>query len=80
MAFFNGVGIRVLTNRLPFDPIQSAQAHNNEMQLIKDVLTVFGGGFRGCVRVVIRFFFAIAEAKVHSTCARSCVGSGLRLF
>jgi hypothetical protein len=43
--FFKGVGVKVLTNRLPFDQIGGAAAHNGEMQLIKDVITIFGGGF-----------------------------------
>jgi len=51
--FFDGVGYKVITSRLPFDPISNAQAHNHEMQLIKDVLNVFGGGFSLCVQAVL---------------------------
>jgi hypothetical protein len=52
-AFFEGVGYKVITSRLPFDGIGNAQAHNQEMQLIKDVLNVFGGGFSLCVQAVL---------------------------
>ncbi len=51
--FFDGVGYKVITSRLPFDSISNAQAHNHEMQLIKDVLNVFGGGFSLCVQAVL---------------------------
>jgi hypothetical protein len=51
--FFDGVGYKVITNRLPFDAISNVQAHNHEMQLIKDVLNVFGGGFSLCVQAVL---------------------------
>jgi hypothetical protein len=51
--FFDGVGYKIITSRLPFDPMSSAQAHNHEMQLIKDVLNVFGGGFSLCVQAVL---------------------------
>lgn len=51
--FFVGVGYKVITSRLPFDPIGNAEAHNHEMQLIKDVLNVFGGGFSLCVQAVL---------------------------
>lgn len=51
--FFDGVGYKVITSRLPFDSISSAEAHNHEMQLIKDVLNIFGGGFSLCVQAVL---------------------------
>jgi hypothetical protein len=52
--FFNGVGIRVLTGRLPFDGISSAGAINGEMKLMRDVLSLFGGGFSLCVQAVLQ--------------------------
>jgi hypothetical protein len=51
--FFEGVGIKVITNRLPFDSIGNAQAHNADMHLIKDVLTIFGGGFSLCIQATL---------------------------
>jgi hypothetical protein len=51
--FFDGVGYKVITSRLPFDSISNAEAHNHEMQLIKDVLNIFGGGFSLCVQAVL---------------------------
>jgi hypothetical protein len=51
--FFTGVGVTILTNRLPFDAVWNARGHNADMQLIKDVLTIFGGGFPLCVQAVL---------------------------
>lgn len=53
MDFFNGVKIRVITGRLPFDRIDGAEAHNSQMKLIEDVLTLFGGSFPQCVQAVL---------------------------
>jgi uncharacterized protein len=52
-SFFNGVGVSVITARLPFDPISKADAHNTEMQLVKEVLTIFAGGFSLCIQAVL---------------------------
>lgn len=52
--FFNGVGIQVLTGRLPFDPIDGMDGHNREMQLIRDALSIFGGGIVPCVQAVMQ--------------------------
>lgn len=51
--FFDGVGYKIITSRLPFDPIANAQAHNHEMRLVKDVLNIFGGGFSLCIQAVL---------------------------
>ncbi len=37
-----GVGIDVITNRLPFDQILGADAHNREMSILSDALALFG--------------------------------------
>jgi len=52
--FFDGVGIRVITGRLPFDRIDGAEAHNQQMKLINDALSLFGGGFYQCVQAVLQ--------------------------
>lgn len=52
-SFFHGVGIDVLTGRLPFDPIDGVEAHNNATKAIRDVLTLFGGGFALAVEAVL---------------------------
>lgn len=52
MAFFNGVNIRVITGRLPFDPIEGAQ--NHQTKLMRDVLSLFGGSFALCVQAVLQ--------------------------
>jgi hypothetical protein len=38
--FFDGVGIKVLGGRLPFDEIKGFDAHNREMRQIRDVFSV----------------------------------------
>lgn len=53
-AFFTGVGIKVITGRMPFDAMKGADAHNQQMQLIRDVLSLFGGGFSVCVQAVLQ--------------------------
>ena len=52
--YFRGVGIRVITGRLPFDEIEGATTHNQEMTLITNVLSLFGGSFRHCVQAVLQ--------------------------
>lgn len=53
-AFFDGVGIKVVTGRLPFDQIEGALAHNEQMRLIRDVLGVFGGSFSLSIQAVLQ--------------------------
>ncbi len=53
-GFFRGVGIRVLTGRLPFDEIASADHIDRGRELIKDVLSLFGGGFSLCIQAVLQ--------------------------
>lgn len=52
-GFFRGVGIRVLTSRLPFDLMDGLDAHNDQMRLIKNILSIFGGGFALIVQAVL---------------------------
>ncbi len=54
MAFFDGVGIPVIRARLPFDKMEGATAHNDQMTLITRVLSLFGGGFAYCVQAVLQ--------------------------
>lgn len=54
MRFFHGVGVTILTGRLPFDPIEGCDAATLQMKLVKDVLSVFGGGFSLCVQAVLQ--------------------------
>jgi hypothetical protein len=53
-AFFDGVGIPVISGRLPFERIEGSEAHNQNMKLIVDVLSLFGGGFSVCVQAVLQ--------------------------
>jgi hypothetical protein len=53
-TFFEGVGIKVLSGRLPFDPIEGAESLNREMKLIKDVLSIISGSFPLCVQAVLQ--------------------------
>jgi hypothetical protein len=52
--FFDGVGVTVLTARLPFEGFDGAETIKNQMKLIKDVLSLFGGGFSLCVQAVLQ--------------------------
>jgi len=52
--FFDGVGIEVLVpHTLPFDTIEAMDGHNQQVQLVRDVLSIFGGGFSLCVQAVM---------------------------
>ena len=52
--FFDGVGVDVLSARLPFDGFDGAESIKRDMKLIKDVLSLFGGGFSLCVQAVLQ--------------------------
>jgi hypothetical protein len=51
---FDGVGVRILTGRLPFDEIEGAVAHNKEMDLIRKVLSTFGGSMPLAIQAVLQ--------------------------
>jgi hypothetical protein len=53
-AFFSGVGVSVVTGRLPFDSIDGCDAHNEQMTLIRNAISLFGGGFAFCVQAVLQ--------------------------
>jgi len=53
-AFFEGVGIKVLSGRLPFDVIDGAEALNRDAKLIKSVLTTVSGSFPLCIQGVLQ--------------------------
>jgi hypothetical protein len=50
----DGVGVRVVTGRLPFDDIEGAVAHNQEMGLIRKVLSTFGGSMPLAIQAVLQ--------------------------
>ena len=52
--FFQGVGIPIITNRLPFDEIIGAEAHNREMSLVIDTLSLFGGSVPLAIQAVLQ--------------------------
>jgi hypothetical protein len=52
--FFAGVQIPVLSARLPFEGFEGAEAIKQHMKLIKDVLSLFGGGFSLCIQAVLQ--------------------------
>lgn len=52
--FFDGVGIQVLTGRLPFDSMDGMDGHNREMQLLRNSLSIFGGGIVPCLQAVLQ--------------------------
>jgi len=53
-TFFDGVEIPVVKARLPFDRIEGATAHNEQMKLIHDVISLFGGSFVPCIQSVLQ--------------------------
>lgn len=52
--FFNGVGIDIITNRLPFDEILGAEAHNREMATLRDALALFGSSMPLAIQAVLQ--------------------------
>jgi hypothetical protein len=52
--FFAGVNVTVLSGRLPFDGFDGVESIKLHMKLIKDVLSLFGGGFSLCVQAVLQ--------------------------
>jgi hypothetical protein len=52
--FFDGVGIRVITSRLPLDSIEGAESHNREMELIKNTLSIIGGSAPMAIQAVLQ--------------------------
>lgn len=52
--FFDGVGVTVLSSRLPFDGFEGAESIRKDLKLIQDVLSLFGGGFSLCVQAVLQ--------------------------
>ena len=53
-AFFDGVQIPVIAARMPFQDIEGASAHNDQMKLIKNVLSLLGGSFAQGVQAVLQ--------------------------
>lgn len=53
-ALFNGLNIKVISTRLPFDDLENVTIHNEQMKLIKNVITLFGGGFVQCIQAVLQ--------------------------
>lgn len=53
-SFFDGVGIPIVKSRLPFDKIEGATAYNEQVKLIADSISIFGGSFVPCVQAVLQ--------------------------
>jgi hypothetical protein len=52
--FFDGVRIKVLVPpRLPFDVIDGMDGHNQQVELIRKTIAMFGSGFALCVQAVL---------------------------
>lgn len=54
VKFFQGVEIPIITNRLPFDPIDGANAHNKETELLIKAFSIFGGGVPLAIQAVLQ--------------------------
>jgi hypothetical protein len=52
--FFDGVKIPVITARLPFQKIEGAAAHNDQMDLIVNAISLFGGSFAQGIQAVLQ--------------------------
>jgi hypothetical protein len=52
--YFDGVGVTVLTGRLPFDKIEGLDAYNREVQVLRNAWSIFGGGVVPCVQAVLQ--------------------------
>jgi hypothetical protein len=54
LKFFKGVEIDVITPpRLPFDFIEGLDAHNQQMRLVSQTISIFGSGFALCLQAVM---------------------------
>jgi hypothetical protein len=84
--FFQAFEIPIVTNRLPFDNIEGADAHNREMSLIRDTLALFGGSIPLAIQAVLQATDAghvnIGEQVIAATgdCALLVTASTTRLF
>ncbi|HUX66252.1 MAG TPA: hypothetical protein VMV31_02050 [Terriglobales bacterium] len=69
--YFNDVGIKVLTGRLPWDESDGCDSHNREIAVIKKSLSLFGGSFPLCVQAVLQACdmgaIAIGERVIAAT-------------
>jgi hypothetical protein len=52
--FFAGVDIIVLSSKLPFEGFDGVDSIKQQTKLIKDVLSLFGGGFSLCIQAVLQ--------------------------
>ena len=52
-AFFDGVGLKVITGRLPFDPIEGMATYNEQLRVIRDTVAIFGGSFSLAIQAVL---------------------------
>lgn len=52
--FFKGVDVTVLSGRLPFDGFDGVDSIKQSMKLIRDTLSVFGGGFSLGIQAVLQ--------------------------
>ena len=52
--FFDGVGVTVLSGRLPLEGFDGVEPIKQQMKLIKDALSLFAGGFSLCVQAVLQ--------------------------
>jgi hypothetical protein len=54
LKFFKGVEIDVIVPpRLPFDPIEGMDGHNQQMRLVSQTIAIFGSGFGLCLQAVM---------------------------
>jgi hypothetical protein len=84
--FFQAFDIPIITNRLPFDDIEGANAHNREMSLIRDALALFGGSIPLAIQAVLQAtdagYVNIGEQVIAAAgdCALVVTASTTRLF
>jgi hypothetical protein len=52
--YLKAFNIPIITNRLPFDDINGADAHNREMSLLRDALAIFGGSVPLAIQAVLQ--------------------------
>ena len=55
LKFFKGIEIDVVVPpTLPFDFIDGMEAHNQQVKLVRDTISIFGAGFALCIQAVLR--------------------------
>ncbi len=93
-AFLQEKDVKIITTRLPFDPMEGAESHTREMDTIKSALAIFGESFPLCVQAVLQacdsglvkegeFVIGItgdSAAVIRTCCTQNFLSRGSQFF